>query len=336
MTRSTRITLRDIAEYANVSVSTVSRALNNYHYVDEVTRNAIQEAADALEYSLENLRKPLVRNRKTVTLLTRNPGKLENYIDPNNNFELLSAMGVREELRKHQIDVIAKYIDMTDDDLEQIEAGCGIITMGGVIDPTFVENLQKHKITFVNLGSHLLPLRTNCIMADYMHGIQAAVDHLVAKGRQKIALVNGTSDTVTSHEKYNGLLLGLSRHGLSFMPEQVVSTHFNSAAGFRMTHVLLEQYTPDAIIYVDDNAAMGGMSALKEQSFIIPGDVSVIGFHNYEIGRFTDPPLTTVSFDMHMMGRMAAQRLHMMLENPEDTDQWMLLAPTELIVRGST
>jgi LacI family transcriptional regulator len=332
---SKRPTLRDIAQYANVSVSTVSRALNNYQYVDDATRAAVQEAVTALQYPLNHLRSS--RPSRVITIVSRNPQGLQVSNTGGSNFEYLALLGVRKEVEQRQLDIQTRRIWMDEKDFDLIDDDGGIIVMGGMVDLPFIQHLHENGVRFVMLGSHVLPLQTNCVMADYLHGMQQAVDHLIERGRRKFGLVNGPDSTRTSVEKRNGLQLGLLQHGLYLSPESIVASDFRSEEGYKQTRVLLQRHPElDAIIYADDNAAMGGISAIKETGRTIPDDVAVVGFHDYDISRFTDPPLTTIHFDMFLMGKMAARRLFMLLEDPKDFDNWMMLAPTELIIRDST
>jgi LacI family transcriptional regulator len=332
---SKRPTLRDIAQRANVSVSTVSRALNNHQYVDEATRAAVQAAVEALQYPLDNLRSS--RDAPTITILSRNPQGLSISNTGSSNFEYLASLGVRKELEPRQLKIQTRRIWLDDEDLDRILDDSGIIVIGGMVDPEFIQRLCDHGIKFVVLGAHVLPIQTNCVMADYIHGMRQAVDHLVERGRHRIGLVNGPPTTRTSIEKMNGLQLGLLQHGLHLPPGHIAAADFRSEDGYTKTQLLLQRCPDlDAIIYTDDNTAMGGMSAIKETGRVIPDDLAVVGFHDYDISRFTDPPLTTVHFDMVLMGKMAARRLLMLLEDPHDVDTWMMLAPTELMVRNST
>lgn len=332
---SKRPTLRDIAQHANVSVSTVSRALNNYQYVDDETRAAIQEAVDLLQYPLDHLR--TAKAPRTITIASRNPQGLSAGNTGGSNFEYLASLGVRKELESRQLDIQTRRIWLDNNNFTSILEDTGIIIMGGMVDVPLVRHLAESKMRFVMLGSHVLPIQTNCVMADYIHGMGQVVAHLVERGRRKIGLINGPDSSRTSSEKLNGLLLALLQQGLQLPPACVVAADFQSEDGYVQTHQLLQNCPDlDAIIYTDDNTAMGGLSAIKETGRTVPGDIAVVGFHDYDISRFTDPPLTTVKFDMFLMGKMAARRLCMLLDDPTDHDHWMLLAPTELIIRGST
>ena len=81
--------------------------------------------------------------------------------------------------------------------------------------------------------------------------------------------------------------------------------------------------------------ATGGLHALKERGCKIPDDVAVVGFLDYQIARFTNPPLTTIRFDIPLMGMIAARRLCLMIDE-SDGQNWSMLVPTELVIREST
>ena len=334
-----RVTLRDIARLAQVSVATVSRVLNNQPYVDDVTREAVRRAAEELEYPLKNLRRPLQTTQKVVLLNREQSLPASRDINILGGIDRLMALGAQSFLEEQCTATSVRRSHMRPDEAWEYANDpdvSGLILLGGVHDHGFVRALQTAGLPFVVAGAHLRPLEVNCVMANYIQGMEQAVAHLVERGRRRIGLVNGPPTTNTSEEKYKGLRLALSLHGLPFAPEQVVAGDFLSEAGHAKTLELLAR-TPDldAIIYCDDVAAVGGLSALKERGRRVPDDVAVIGFHDYDIARFTDPPLTSVHFDMRLMGVMAARRLCMMMDDSDDQN-WFMLVPTSLMVRGST
>jgi DNA-binding LacI/PurR family transcriptional regulator len=213
----------------------------------------------------------------------------------------------------------------------------GLIMASGIVKPSFVRALQAAGVPFVVAGSHVKPLCANCVMADYMCGTEQAVQHLIETGRKHIGLVNAPPITTSSAEKHRGFLLALSLHGMCSTRTQIVACDdFTSESGYAQTQQLLAQQPDlDAIVYGSDALALGGLSALKESGRRVPDDVAVTGFYDYEFGRFTDPPLTTVHIDLQAMGAIAARRLRMMLEHPDD-QAWCVTVPTSLVVRAST
>lgn len=334
-----RVTLRDVAQHANVSASTVSRALNNHEHVHEATRAIIQKAVEELNYPLEKLRSA-TSAQKAILLLSRgdfSEGSSDISFGP--NFEKLVSGGVRAVLEARGCELTLQHSYMTGDDARAVIenfSGAGVIVLGGLADVDFVRTLQASNIPFVIAGSHYKPLAVNWVMADIIDGMEQAVAHLVARGRRKIGLVNSSSMTKTSDEKLKGLRLALHEYGLPFCPEQVIgSRDYDLEAGYRQTLELLDRAELDAIIYGHDVMATGGLHALKERGCKIPDDIAVVGFLDYQIARFTNPPLTTIRFDMPLMGMIAARRLCMMIDEA-DGENWSMLVPTELVIREST
>ncbi len=331
-----RVTLRDIARYANVSPSTVSRVLNNYPYVDDETREVVQQAAQSLDYPLENLR-TVTSVTRTVSLLARDNDRRNS--DALAGFDQRAARGAQAVLEPLDILTYVRRIQMHADEAYRLlsEPGTeGLILLGGMCDMDFILRLQEIAIPFVIAGAHVQPVMTNCVMADYRSGIEAAVEHLVAQGRQHIALVNGPETTTTSLEKLRALQLALHIRDMKLDQDNIVTGVFDVESGYEQTLNLLKRKSKiDAIIYADDHMAMGGLRALKRSNIRVPHDIAIVGFHGYDITRYTEPPLTSVEFDMEQMGRVAALRLLMMLDNSDD-ENWFTLVPTQLMIRDSS
>ena len=124
--------------------------------------------------------------------------------------------------------------------------------------------------------------------------------------------------------------------GIPFKPQHIMSAHFSPEQGYLRTQELMANNPDlDAIIYADDMLAMGGARALQEAGRRVPTDVAITGFGNYEIARFAAPPLTSVHYDIFEMGKTAARRLKMLMDEPDDQN-WLIKAPTMLKIRQSS
>lgn len=336
------VTLRDVARRAAVSTSTVSRVLNDYPHVGEAARAAVKQAAEELGYPLGNLRRASAPAR--AVLLSGGSGwsghPRAGYAGQigTREFQQRVLDGAQPVLEAHGLAARLGAIGKGLDDIRRYAEDpgvAGMIFMGGDHDRDFLRDLQRAGLPFVAAGGHALPLHVNCVMADIARGLEGAVAHLVAAGRRTIGLVNGGPFTTTSEEKFKGFRLALSLHDLAFSPDHVEAGDFTPEVGYERTRELLARLPAlDAIVYADDFLAMGGLRALKERGRRVPDDVAAIGFHDYEITRFTDPPLTSVGFDMRAIGALAARRLCLLLAEP-DEQPWLTLVPTTLIVRES-
>ena len=332
------VTLRDIANHINVSASTVSRALNDQQYVNEATRRLVLQAAEELGYPLDNLRRSAKMKSSVLLLLTR--GTSLQKKQPSGVFGREESLVMGAQATLDQYGVITR-IQQTHGDEEEVALYvddptlAGLILMGGMIQPGFVRRLQNSGLPFVVAGAGVKSLEVNCVTADYSGGAEQAVAHLAAVGRQRIGMVNSPSVTISSAEKLRGFRLALSLNDLPFAPNQVVESDFDVESGYTQTLQLLEQVPNlDAIVYGGDDIAMGGLHALKEQGKQIPDDVAVIGYYDHGIARFTDPSLTSVQVDLQRISRLAAHRLHMLLDKPDD-EVWSIVTPTSLVIRNS-
>jgi DNA-binding LacI/PurR family transcriptional regulator len=212
----------------------------------------------------------------------------------------------------------------------------GVINIGGIADRDLLARLLDEGVPLVVAGSHVNPLAANCVTIDFHHSMLEVVQHLVDRGRRRIALVNGPDTTTTSRERYLGLRLALALHSLPFESEQLISGNFTFASGDETTRRLL-QHCPsvDAIIYGDDDMAVGGLRALRSLGRHVPDEISVVGYYDYEIAQFTEPSLTSVSFDKHAMGAIAARRLCELLTHQSQPVQTIVM-PSTLTVRASS
>lgn len=330
-----RITLNDIAKKANVSTATVSRVLNNHPHVDEETRTLVRQFAELMDYPLTSLRTSAA-TMPSIVMLSRTMEVIRTSMP---GVEDQMARGIQEVMDGRGVPVFLRRMYMTQENVDALQddpSVSGAILLGGMVEHEFIHWLQAAEVPFVIAGSHVQPILANGVMADIRSGVEQAVEYLVTGGRRCIGMVNGNTITNTSMEKYRALRLSLVLHDLPFSPLQHVYSDFSAEAGYRDTLRLLEQMPEvDAILYGDDNEAMGGLRALKECGRRVPDDVAIIGFHGYEMAKFTEPSLTSIEFDMVVMGQVAARRLLNMLDEPDDHNL-LTLIPTQLVIRGST
>ncbi len=334
-------TIRDIAREVGVSISTVSRVLNDYPHVDSTTRQVVWEAANELLYPMSRIRGQAAKSARTMAFISNfSLNNAQGSPVQLSGIDQIVANSAQAILEKERITThIYSSVTSVEDMRGLVEANriSGIIFLGGIFNHDVLGWLQEREIPFLTAGAHAYPLNVNAVMANYVQGMGFAVEHLVATGRRHICLVNGPPETNTSEEKYKGLRLSLSLNELPFQAYQVTAgADFEIESGYIATLKLLAQAQPvDAIIYANDDMAVGGLKALKESGRRVPADVAIVGIHNYEIARFSDPALTTIGFDMQMMGRLAGLRLCNLMGGSYD-DSHAMIVSTRLIVRDST
>lgn len=328
-------TVREIAQRAGVSGATVSRVLNNHPSVNEATRYAVLQVAQELNYPIENLRSTPRLNR-SVLVLSR--VDIESAQAGSGTFERSVWTGVHSVLESREIATRLEQCAMSVNEAQRYSEDVsisGLVLLGGAINHDFIQELQRLEVPFVIAGAHVQPLNANVVMADVGQGIRQAMDYLVSRNCNRIGFVNGPQVTVTSAEKMDAYRLSLALHNLRFEAARVTESDFSSERGYQQTAQLLQRAPDiDAILFADDVIALGGLRAIREAGRRIPNDLSVIGFGNYDLVNYTDPALSSVQFDMRLIGTIAAKRLSMLLDEP-DEDAWLVRVPTELILRDS-
>ncbi len=331
------VTLADISARADVSLSTVSRVLNNKAHVSASTRAAVLEAIATLGYTRQDSRRE--ENVDTVLLLIH-----ESILERINDSamaqdmervivagaqEMLQSVGIHTQVAHQQLGRTKSF------DLPHISNLTGAINIGTICNPLFLRKLLSDGVKVVRTGTQDPNLLLDSVSLDFQSAYLQIVGHLVERGHRTIGMMRGDASWASSAMRYASFRLALALHDLPFSPEQVVSAHYNFFSGEEMTHAMLAACpSVDAIIYGDDNMAVGGMRALRSVGRNVPDDIAVVGMCNYEIGTFTEPQLTTIDFDKYENGRAAAQRLIMRLEGIEGPP-WTLTLPTQLIVRDS-
>ena len=333
-------TLQDIARHSDVSVSTVSRVLNGHAHIAKATRTRVLQAIAELGYEppRRSLSGSTSRTIALVTLRAPDITSAATEAGGGSGFNEHVRRGAEPVLEEAGLHPLTHHVDATLDRFTRYldEARpSGTLFIGSEVDVNLLEALVERDHPFVIVGAHVDPFRYSSVMADVLHGTAAAVAHLVASGRRRIAVVNGPRGLGTHDERYEGWRLGLARGDLPYDAELERSTEFTAAAGFDATADLLAAAPDlDALLYGDDFMALGGLKALAEAGKRVPTDVSVIGFYDYPVAAFTHPSLTSVSVNIPRMGIIAAQLLLAQLDgrvNPPLS----IRVPTALNVRGT-
>jgi len=194
------------------------------------------------------------------------------------------------------------------------------------------ENIPLVVIDPVNVPEPDLP----GVGATNWAGGMAASDHLIACGHTRIAAIGGPGTYLCSRARIDGYRSALERAGLSYDPRLVRHGDFEFEGGFRLASALLElPDRPTAIFAGSDQQALGVYEAARQRGLQIPHDLSVVGFDDLPMARWSSPPLTTVRQPLAEMGRAAAEMLGTLIEGLPLSSRRIELA-TELVVRGST
>lgn len=335
-----KITLKNIADRANVSIVSVSRALSKDQTgapIHDQTRMRIIEIAKEMGYhKLQDHRwSPDTVQEKKIGLVMHLVK--EKYHDP-----YFSEMmyGIESELTEHgckldvsfEVQEVLQSAQFAELDKEQLALLCI-----GPLKPAFLKELSRQVPFIMSVGGLLLP-EIDCVSVDFRSAARHAVEHLLRLGHRDIAFIGGDSRVGASmeqEERFIGFKETMEAHHVPMVREWIHEGGFSLSKSYEaMMRILQLEKRPTAVFTASDIMALGAYKAIQEAGLSIPEDLSVISFDDNEMARFVNPAITTVRVYKETMGRVAVKLL---LERMEGRIPLPLntLLPTELIVRGS-
>jgi len=328
-----RVTIRDVARKAGVSVATVSRVFNDSGPVNVETRNRIREVARELRYAPNSAARSLSA-RRTGTLGVLLP-------DLHGEFFSEVIRGVDLAVQRHGYHLL---LSSSHNDRAEVAAALrvmhgrvdGIILMSPAVDAdTLVAELPA-SLPVVLLNCAVRDERFDSLDIDNAGGARAMTEHLLACGHRRIAVVCGPARNHDANERLRGYREALRAAGVEPREAWELPGDFSEAAGHRSAASLLAlDPRPTALFAANDAMAIGAMSALREAGLRVPDDVAVTGFDDVPISRYVTPPLTTVRVAISEFGARAADVLVAALAGDGTHRRGHDVLPTALVVRGS-
>lgn len=170
------------------------------------------------------------------------------------------------------------------------------------------------------------------VLTDFAGGTCRAAEYCLQRGRRRVAMVTGVPGLEETAVKERGYRRCLAGHGLEMEPGQVQPGFYRYEESYRAAGYILKLFQPDAILGVNDLAAIAALNCALDMGLRVPEDLAVIGFGNSETAAFTSPGLTTVEQHKAYCGQLGAQKLIDLLEGKRPVSE---MVETELVLRGS-
>jgi LacI family transcriptional regulator len=331
--RRTRPTIYDVARLAGVSTATVSRALNGTGQIAPATRAVIDAAVQQLGYHPNTAARSLVtRSTQTIALLLpdiTNPfyaalvsGIQEQALEAGHTMLLCTTEGDPEREEQYLSLLRAKQVD-------------GVLVDGLVLPPDRIARFTRDGLPIVCLDRDVDSKAVPLVQVDNRLGAGMATEHLLSLGHTRIAHVAGAPELRISDERTEGYRDALSEAGIEPNPKLVAVGSFLEEGGHEAMKSLLARSDVSAVFAANDLSAIGVMSAIVESGRSVPEDISVVGFDDLRLSRFTIPALTTVHQPAVEIARRATQLLLDLAAGREVRQMRHLLEP-RLVIRGST
>ena len=310
MSGFSRITIKDVAIRAGVSVATVSLVISGSAKVAAKTRRTVLAAIDELAFVPNEYAASLRKGKRDVFAAL--------IPDLNNPYYLGIVRGLRERCTKQGI-VLHISETLHDFEVEKAELRflrgvqtSGYAFIGTVFDDELIETLHACKIVMIDKVYGFKDQYPQ-VLINNRHCTYEATAYLAGKGCANIWYITPPARTYGLEERLDGFKAALSDHGLEADGHACVTYDGQMnmmEAGYIQTNLILAKTRPDGIVATSDLYAIGAMRAIRDAGLRVPEDVSVVGFDNTEYGRYYQPSLTTFSLPLARMGEMAFEFLN--------------------------
>jgi LacI family transcriptional regulator len=300
--------MKQVAERAGVSISTVSHVINNTRVVSDDVRQRVLGIIDEMRYIPSAVARSLKNDKtKTIGVLVPNSSnpyfaELTRWIEEaafqtGYNIILCNAHGGDHKQAAYLRLLMEKRID-------------GLVLVASGADDE--QDLLAHNpaVPIVQLERALPGLGADLILAGEEEGAYQATRHLIELGHRAIACVSGPAALPRTRERVGGFLRAMTQAGLDAPPERLMQDAFTCAGGHAaFTRLLAQDHPPTAVFVASDLMALGGLCAAGGAGVRVPGQLSVVGYDDIDCADFASPPLTTVAPPKREMARLAIEQL---------------------------
>lgn len=298
------LTLKDIAQELNLSITTVSKALKDYPDVSKKTKEKVKNYAHKVNF------KP---NAFAAYLRTQE-SKIIGVVIPRLNHFFFSNIlkGIMESAEKagymviilsseESYEIECKQIDRL---LQQSVDGILLSIADSTHDISHLNKIIDQNIPLILFDKYSKLTSCSSVIIDDQHAAFKAVEHIIETGKKNIAHLRGPLLPQNSIDRFLGYRKALENNGLKYRKEWVFTCHnISSEDGYKHTKDILRKHPKvDAIFAVADMPAIGAIKCLNEHQINIPDDIAVMGFSNWEITNFVKPRLSTINQPGKLMG----------------------------------
>jgi len=329
-----RLTIREVAKKAGVSSSTASRALGNYGYVSDNTRQVVTRVAKELDYQPDMLAKGF--------RLTRMPYIGVIISDITNAFFTKVLRGIDDVAEPSGYNVI---LCNTDEDPEKEKRylqllynrkTAGLIICDSGKNESNLRKLIKKKFPIVLLDRKKRRVQTTQVVVDNKGGAYAAVSHLIRMGHRRIGMIKGLDGISPNEERFQGYKNALLENNIPFEAKLVKSGEFRLEKTMEATKELITMPNrPTALFIANGVMTMAAFLVIREANLRVPDDIAIVGFDDPAWAVLLEPPLTAVSQPDYAMGVIACQSLLQKIKRPEMPKYEAIVLQPVLNIRGS-
>jgi LacI family transcriptional regulator len=331
-----RPTIRDVAKKLNLSITTVSRAMDGYDDVAEETRQLVVDTARKLGYTPNRAARQL-RRQKTETIGFILPAGAQHFSEP---FFTEFIAGLGSELASRNYDLLVSAVGSEQDEHQMYQRWAN----GGKVDGFILNRLRMGDGRVRFLSRQHIPFATldytgkgryPCIRVSGTDGYFELVQHVYQNGFRKFAFIGGPVNLINQIERLEWFRQATQRFELVLKEEFITTADLTSTGGYQRAIELLSlPDPPDAIFCVNDETAFGVLHAAHSRGLEIGRQIAVAGFDGVQDARHTEPPLTTLDIPVFDIARQLVDMLLKTIAG-ETVESPFLITP-KLLIRPST
>lgn len=330
-----RMTIKDIAKEANVSIASVSRVINNKSEgVSKETRERILDIIEKYNYIPSSLARGLVTKKTNIIGLL--------LPDINNPFFPGIARGVEDAANKNGYNII---LCNSDDNQEKERTYIRILKekcVDGIIYTSALrasnENvglLKEYNIPFISMDRVIDLENTPYICTNGEEGMYKILEHIIESGHKQIAYIAGIKGAPFNHSRLGGYKKALEKYNIPFNPKLVKYGDYKLEGGKASMEELLDSNTDiTAVACENDIMAIGALHVLNNRKIKVPEEISITGYDNIFFTDLTYPKITTVSQPIYEMGFKAVELLMKLINKEDISDEKIILKP-KIIIKDS-
>ncbi|MCL6603880.1 MAG: LacI family transcriptional regulator [Paenibacillus sp.] len=329
--------IKMIAEMAGVSVSTVSKIMNNYSDVSEKTKRRVLEIIEQTGYLPSNSAKTLA-TKKSSLIGVIFAGELN--VDFTHPFFVEVLNSFKKQMGVLGYDLIffsnEKFISSGDYFSRCLHFhvdGCVIIS--GQKMENAIQELDMSSIPCIGVDLELKGKKSGYVMSDNFKIASKVVEHFYLLGYRDLGFIGSTSDSSISNKREEGYIKAIESFGMNVNENWFVhGEDFFEPSGYAAMQQLLQTGSlPKAIFAASDLLALGAIRALKEHGLRIPEDIAIIGCDDIEACKYTTPKLTTIRQNKERLGVLAAHMLFDLINNQSEGGSFVV--EPALVIRES-
>lgn len=338
MLKQKEVTIYDLADELKLSVSTVSRALNDDSLVNGKTKKRIFELAHKMGYRSNHFAKNL-RNQKTNTI-----GLIISRLA--SHFQASAISGIESIANSEGYTlIISQSSESQEKEAASVKTMFNNRVDGLLVSLSFHTSTLDHFNPFFNKKIPVIffdrvqdhPGSTSVVI-DNVKAAYEATKHLIDQGCRRIAHITAPSQQNVYGDRLKGYKQALAEAGLPVKEEYIIANNLTQETGSEAAQKILNMpELPDGVFAANDNCAVGCMMALKQNGIRIPEDIAFAGFNNDPVTKVIEPNLTTIDYSGYQIGQIAAQQLISHLKGTSVIHHTnTIIMRSELIVRESS